>query len=236
MKYSISDVRDILEARWLQEAAPAAPVEQLLLDSRQIAAPVYSLFFALPGERHDGHRFLPDVYRAGVRQLVVGRPVDPAEFPGANILLVDDVLTALQRLAAHHRSRFHYPVVGITGSNGKTVVKEWLYQLLNPDFNIVRSPKSYNSQTGVPLSVWQMNAEHKLALFEAGISRPGEMERLAHIIRPDIGIFTNIGPAHPRSSRNSPTSANAMASGSWGPIAWACCIRRMVSPPPSPAS
>lgn len=196
MKYSISDVCDILGARWLQEAAPAAPVEQLLLDSRQIAAPVYSLFFALPGERHDGHRFLPDVYKAGVRQFVVSRAIDPAGFPGANILLVDDVRDALQRLAAHHRSRFHYPVLGITGSNGKTIVKEWLYQLLNPDFNIARSPKSYNSQTGVPLSVWPMNAEHNLAIFEAGISQPGEMERLARIIRPDIGIFTNIGPAH----------------------------------------
>ena len=102
----------------------------------------------------------------------------------------------MQNLAAHHRSQFNYPVIGITGSNGKTIVKEWLYQLLSPDYNIVRSPRSYNSQIGVPLSVWQMNEEHNLAIFEAGISQPGEMDKLEKIIEPTIGIFTNIGEAH----------------------------------------
>ncbi len=196
MKYSISDIREILGAEWLQRANPAARVEFLLLDSRQIAAPVVSLFFALTGERHDGHRYLADLYRAGVRQFVVSQKIETKIFPEANILKVKNTLDALQNLAAHHRSKFQIPVVGITGSNGKTVVKEWLYQLLAPDFNIVRSPKSYNSQVGVPLSVWQMQPEHTLALFEAGISQPGEMERLARTIRPKIGIFTNIGPAH----------------------------------------
>ncbi|HRI58114.1 MAG TPA: alanine racemase, partial [Saprospiraceae bacterium] len=166
------------------------------LDSRQIAAPTFALFFALPGERHDGHRYLADLYKAGVRQYIVSQNVDTKDYPEANILQVENTLDALQSLAAFHRTQFQIPVVGITGSNGKTVVKEWLWQLLAPDFNIVRSPKSYNSQVGVPLSVWQMHPEHSLALFEAGISRPGEMERLARIIRPTIGIFTNIGPAH----------------------------------------
>ena len=196
MKYSASDIQKIIGAKWLQEATPRATVEQLLFDSRQIAAPTYSLFFALPGQRHDGHRYLPDLYKAGVRQFVVSQAIDPAQYPEANILRVNNTLEALQKLAAFHRAQFDIPVVGITGSNGKTVVKEWLYQLLAPDFHIVRSPKSYNSQIGVPLSVWQMNATHTLALFEAGISQPGEMERLARIIRPSIGIFTNIGPAH----------------------------------------
>lgn len=196
MKYAISDIQKITGAQWLQQADPAAHIEQLLLDSRHMAAPAVSLFFALAGQRHDGHRYLPDVYKAGVRQFVVSQAVDIGDMPEANILRVENTLDALQALAAFHRARFHIPVVGITGSNGKTVVKEWLYQLLAPDFNIVRSPKSYNSQVGVPLSVWQMRPEHTLALFEAGISQPGEMERLARIIRPEIGIFTNIGPAH----------------------------------------
>ena len=145
MKYSISDIQNIIGAAWLQKAAPAALVEQLLLDSRQIAAPTFSLFFALPGQRHDGHRYLPDLYQAGVRQYVVSEDVDTKKYPEANILRVENTLDALQSLAAFHRAQFQIPVVGITGSNGKTVVKEWLYQLLAPDFNIVRSPKSYNS-------------------------------------------------------------------------------------------
>jgi Alr-MurF fusion protein len=196
MPYTIDDIQKILAAHWLQKVAPDASVELLLFDSRQVAMPARSLFFALSGERLDGHRYLPDLYRAGVRQFVVSHEIKIAEYPDANILRVENTLQALQLLAMHHRSRFRIPVVGITGSNGKTVVKEWLWQLLSPDFHIVRSPKSYNSQIGVPLSVWQMRPEHTLALFEAGISRPGEMERLAPIIQPEIGLFTNIGPAH----------------------------------------
>ncbi|MBX2890747.1 MAG: bifunctional UDP-N-acetylmuramoyl-tripeptide:D-alanyl-D-alanine ligase/alanine racemase [Saprospiraceae bacterium] len=196
MKYLIADIQKILGAKWVQQTDASAHVEFLLLDSRHIAAPAVSLFFALPGKRHDGHRYLVDLHKAGVRHFVVSEQIEPAALPEANILQVPDTLTALQAVAAHHRSRFHVPVVGITGSNGKTVVKEWLEQLLSPDYNIVRSPKSYNSQVGVPLSVWQMQPEHTLAIFEAGISQPGEMERLARIIRPTIGIFTNIGTAH----------------------------------------
>ena len=196
MKYTIAEVQKILAAAWLRQADPSAEIEQLLLDSRHITMPVVSLFFALTGKRHDGHRYIADAYKAGVRQFVVSQDIATDALPEANILKVGDTLDALQALAAHHRAQFGLPVVGITGSNGKTVVKEWLYQLLAPDFNIVRSPKSYNSQVGVPLSVWQIRPEHTLGLFEAGISQPGEMERLARMIRPATGIFTNIGPAH----------------------------------------
>ena len=196
MTYFITDIQSILGAQWLQTASPATPVEQLLIDSRQVTAPGVSLFFALPGQRHDGHRYLGDAYRKGVRQFVVSRSIEGQVLPEANVLHVPDTLVALQTLAAAHRARFRIPVVGIAGSNGKTIVKEWLYQLLAPDFNIVRSPKSYNSQVGVPLSVWQLQPAHTLALFEAGISQPAEMARLAKIIQPTIGIFTTIGPAH----------------------------------------
>ncbi|MCY7330718.1 MAG: bifunctional UDP-N-acetylmuramoyl-tripeptide:D-alanyl-D-alanine ligase/alanine racemase, partial [Saprospiraceae bacterium] len=196
MTYSITDIQRIIGAQWLQKAWPDAPVEQLLLDSRQITAAGAALFFALPGQRHDGHRYLPDAYRSGVRQFVVSQSIELQGLPQANILQVPDTLVALQALAAAHRAQFRIPVVGIGGSNGKTIVKEWLYQILAPDFNIVRSPKSYNSQVGVPLTVWQLQPAHTLALFEAGISQPGEMARLAKIIQPTIGIFTTIGPAH----------------------------------------
>jgi len=196
LAYSISRIQQILSATWLQTREADARIENLLIDSRQVVAPTVSLFFALPGKRHNGHRFLDDLYERGVRQFVVCQEIDLEKLPDANVLRVDDTLDALQALAAFHRSRFNIPVIGITGSAGKTVIKEWLWQLLSPDFNIVRSPKSYNSQVGVPLSVWQMNEHHTLAIFEAGISQPGEMEKLAKIIRPTIGVFTNLGPAH----------------------------------------
>ena len=174
------------------------PVQHLLLDSRKIVAPASSLFFALKGERHNGHHFLEELYAKGVRQFVVEQDakVNFKKLKEANILQVKNSITALQTLAAHHRSQFNIPVIGITGSNGKTIVKEWLSQLLSPDETVVKSPKSYNSQVGVPLSVWQINDNHTIGIFEAGISRPGEMERLEKIIRPTVGIFTNIGTAH----------------------------------------
>jgi Alr-MurF fusion protein len=171
-------------------------IEHLLLDSRRVYAPATSLFFALKGPRRDGHQFIPELYKRGVRAFIISEALDTTSFPEAAFLLVKDTLTALQELAAHHRKQFDIPVIGITGSNGKTIVKEWLYQLLNEDFNIVRSPKSYNSQIGVPLSVWQMNEQNTLAIFEAGISKPDEMEKLAKIIQPTIGVVTNIGEAH----------------------------------------
>jgi len=196
MPYACVQIQQLLHARWLQQSRTERRVEHLLLDSRSVTAPATSLFFAIVGQRHDGHRFVEAAYLAGVRQFVVSREIDVADLPEADVLLVPDTLAALQALAAHHREQFQLPVIGITGSNGKTVVKEWLYQLAHHLYRTVRSPKSYNSQVGVPLSVWQIRAEHTLGIFEAGISRPGEMARLARIIQPTLGIFTNLGPAH----------------------------------------
>ncbi len=172
--------------------------EHLLIDSRKLTTPETSLFFAIPGDRHDGHRFMTELYGKGVRQFVVQTPFPNmiTQLPGASIILVNSSVAALQAIAAHHRKQFTFPIIGITGSNGKTIVKEWLAALLEKDFRVVKSPKSYNSQVGVPLSVWEMNEAHTLGVFEAGISRPGEMERLEKIIQPSVGIFTNIGPAH----------------------------------------
>ncbi|MFK7903621.1 MAG: UDP-N-acetylmuramoyl-tripeptide--D-alanyl-D-alanine ligase, partial [Chitinophagales bacterium] len=172
-------------------------IQHLLFDSRKITFPKNALFFALQSKSRDGHNFIAAAYKRGIRNFVIGQSDYPIQnYPEANFVLVSDSIEALQNLAAEHRSHFDYPVIGITGSNGKTVIKEWLYQLLWQDFHIVRSPKSFNSQIGVPLSVWQMNADHNLGIFEAGISQVGEMENLAKVIQPSIGIFTNIGAAH----------------------------------------
>jgi Alr-MurF fusion protein len=193
--YSVEHIREMVKGKWLQQAAPAT-IEHLLLDSRKVAYPNSSLFFAIEGARRDGHLFLQEAYDKGVRSFIVSDEKAAVLPPDASILLVNDTLLALQQIASHHRKQFAIPVIGITGSNGKTVVKEWLNQLLEAQFSIVRSPKSYNSQIGVPLSVWQMNSHHELAIFEAGISQSGEMEKLERIIQPSIGIFTNIGEAH----------------------------------------
>lgn len=174
-------------------------MEHLLLDSRKLLFPATSIFFALSGQRRNGNVFITELYNKGVCAFVVDENFAEAEmlkFPAASFLQVADVLQALHLLTSWHRQQFNIPVIGITGSNGKTIVKEWLYQLLQNDFNIVRSPKSYNSQIGVPLSVWQMNAGNTLGIFEAGISQPGEMQQLAKIIAPTIGVFTSIGEAH----------------------------------------
>jgi alanine racemase len=174
------------------------PVRHLLTDSRKAIVSDASLFFAINGEHHNGHQFLKELYKKGIKQFVVERDaqISKSMFPTANIIEVKSSVLALQQLAAHYRSGFKIPIIGITGSNAKTIIKEWLSQLLSKDFNIVRSPKSYNSQIGVPLSVWQMNPNHNLAIFEAGISKPKEMELLQKVIKPTIGIFTNIGTAH----------------------------------------
>lgn len=169
----------------------------LLTDSRSLSNPEETLFFALVTMHNDGHKFIPELYEKGVRNFVVQH-----DFPGmdqmsdANLYWVEDTLFALQEIAAEHRKQYSIPIIGITGSNGKTIVKEWLYQLLHDQANIVRSPRSYNSQTGVPLSVWQLNEKTELGIFEAGISLPGEMKRLRKIIQPTIGIFTTLGEAH----------------------------------------
>jgi alanine racemase len=192
--YTFQDIARIINAEYANINDSA--IEHLLLDSRKVHYPGTSLFFAIKGIRRDGHQFIPELYVKGVRCFVVSQGIETELYPEAGFLFVNDTLESLQLLAAHHRQQFNIPVIGITGSNGKTIVKEWLYQLLQEDYNIVRSPKSYNSQIGVPLSVWQMNEHHTLAIFEAGISQQGEMLQLEKIIRPAIGVLTNIGEAH----------------------------------------
>jgi alanine racemase len=196
MRYTLAEIADITGADLRGE--PGEVISGIGIDSRTLYRPEGILFLAIRGERHDGHDFIPELLDRGIRAFMV------AELPGADLpdiskasfMRVDDPLSALQVLASHHRGRTKAWVVGITGSNGKTVVKEWIHQVLAPDRQLIRSPKSYNSQVGVPLSVLLLEENTETAVFEAGISRPGEMEKLEKIIRPDTGIFTNIGQAH----------------------------------------
>ncbi|MEZ5018468.1 MAG: bifunctional UDP-N-acetylmuramoyl-tripeptide:D-alanyl-D-alanine ligase/alanine racemase [Flavipsychrobacter sp.] len=181
---------------WLQQGEEGKLIEALAIDSRKIALADETLFIALRTEHRNGHAFLKQVYEKGVRNFLVSEDIETAAFPQANIIKVEDTLKALQTIATEYRNLFDLPVIGITGSNGKTIVKEWLGQLLGNEYKTVRSPKSYNSQIGVPLSVWLLDEEYEIAIFEAGISLPGEMERLEKIIKPEIGVFTNIGDAH----------------------------------------
>lgn len=198
MKYTANDIAAILALPPI--GASDLVVEQLLTDSRRLVFAEQTLFFALPGPRRDGHDFIESLYDQGVRCFVVNRSIDlsglKAYCTGAIFFEVPNCLAALQKIAAYHRSKFDMPVIGITGSNGKTTVKEWLYQLLHPSFNVVRSPRSFNSQVGVPLSVWKMDTTNDLAIFEAGISTTGEMHQLASIIKPTMGVLTHMGPAH----------------------------------------
>ena len=193
--YSIEKISAIVQGK-LSAGSGNALIDSLLTDSRKVIHAATSLFFALPGPRRNGHRFIQELYTRGIKNFVIDFSFKTKEYPGANFIRVSDVLTAFQTLAAFHRSQFSIPVVGITGSNGKTIVKEWLNLLLEKDYQIVRSPKSYNSQIGVPLSIWQMNSTHTLGLFEAGISQPGEMLALQNIIRPTVGVLTHMGDAH----------------------------------------
>ena len=195
MEYAIKEIARIIGAK--SNPSHDDTISLLLTDSRRLSFPERSLFFALKTKTNDGHKYIRDLYKLRVRNFVVSDMLPEfAEMKEANFLLVNDTLRALQKLVIFHRKRFNIPVIGITGSNGKTVVKEFLYQLLHNEFNIVRSPRSYNSQLGVPLSVWQMNERHTLGIFEAGISQPDEMEKLQPIIAPTIGVITNIGEAH----------------------------------------
>ena len=187
--YKIQDIVDILGGKFIGSNSEAL-IKYLLIDSRKILHPVASIYFALTGERHDGHDYIAELYDKGVRNFVISIPAKNAvSFPDANFIKVKDTTEALQKLAAVHRQKVEIPVIAITGSNGKTMVKEWLGQLLHADWNLAKSPKSFNSQVGVPLSIWQLNLEHTLGLFEAGISRPGEMEKLQKIIKPTIGLI-----------------------------------------------
>lgn len=191
-RYTTAQVKQILNATG--DIVNDNPISLLITDSRRISNPSGGLFFALSGRRN-GHEFVAEAYNAGVRDFVLSAKPE-GYFPEANLLIVDNVLAALQHLATHHRAAFNLPVIGVTGSNGKTIVKEWLYQLMSPDKNVVRNPKSYNSQIGVPLSVWQINEKNDLGIFEAGVSTTGEMDKLEAIIQPEIGVLTHIGSAH----------------------------------------
>lgn len=198
MSYQIEQIA--LDMAAFRVGDTPATIDWLLTDSRSLSFPEATLFFALTTKRNSGAHYINELYQRGVRNFVVARrdygEVESLKLQDANILLVPDTLVALQKLAQAHRKQYQIPVVGVTGSNGKTVVKEWLHQLLGPDRIIVRSPRSYNSQIGVPLSVWQLHPGAQLAIFEAGISQPGEMEALRDIIQPTIGVLTNIGGAH----------------------------------------
>ena len=203
MNYTIEKITTLLGARRIGTAD--ATIGWLLTDSRSLCFPEETLFFALKTARNDGHRYIADLYRRGVRNFVVENNAQlstvTSQLQDANILIVPSPLEALQRLAERHRDEFNIPIVGITGSNGKTMVKEWLYQLLSPSMTVTRSPKSYNSQIGVPLSVWLLNEQTQVGLFEAGISQPDEMASLCDIIQPTIGVLTSLGAAHQENFR-----------------------------------
>ena len=201
MTYSISTIAQILHLP--EPKIPASNISILLTDSRSLTYPEESLFFALRTRNNDGHRYLHDLYQSGVRNFVVDHvPATMMNVEDANFLVVENVMKSLQTLARCHRHRFTAPVIGVTGSRGKTIVKEWLYQLLCADYSIVRSPRSYNSQIGVPLSIWEMNEDTQLAIFEAGISLPNEMASLQTMIRPQLAIITNIGDEHSEGFKN----------------------------------
>ena len=205
--YRLHTIAECTQGILLQEGASDIIIEYLVTDSRKILHPDRSLFFAIITEQRDGHAFIQSCYDKGVRAFIISEDIKLNNYPNAAFIKVKNTLQALQKLAAHHRKSFNQqptnndqrttiPIIGITGSNGKTIVKEWLYQLMHEDLNIVKSPKSYNSQIGVPLSVWELNEQHEMGIFEAGISQKGEMENLASIIQPTIGVFTFLGDAH----------------------------------------
>ena len=195
MQYTIEEINGIIGGKGTLPA-PGNKITRLLIDSRSLSFPEETLFFAIKTRHGDGHRYIGELYRRGVRDFVVTQADGIKELKDANFIVVKECIAALQTLAAHHRSLFDIPIIGITGSDGKTIVKEWLYYLVAENYNVTRSPRSYNSQIGVPLSVWQLRKESTLGIFEAGISQSREMERLQQIIKPTIGIITNISNAH----------------------------------------
>lgn len=204
--YTIDEIAQICKGKWKQRNVSLPKLSYLSLDTRKISYPSETVFFAIKNKLRNANIFFESAYQKGVRNFVTDdENLNPDHFAGANIVMVKNTIKALQQLAIYHRHRFseeQLKVIGITGSNGKTIVKEWLNQLLEKDFSIVRSPKSFNSQIGVPLSVLNISAGDTLAIFEAGISQPGEMKNLEKIIQPRIGIFTNIGNAHDEGFKN----------------------------------
>ena len=202
MNYEIEKIASIIESECKGDVININNdiyINDLLFDSRLLISPESTLFFALRGQRNDGNKYIEELYTKGVKAFVVDKNTlleELVHYDKATFIVVEDTLKALQKIAAYHRKKFDIPIIGITGSNGKTIIKEWLYQILSPELSVIRSPKSYNSQIGVPLSVWQLDETHQIGIFEAGISRPNEMHNLEEIIRPKIGIFSNIGAAH----------------------------------------
>ncbi|MCK5776693.1 MAG: bifunctional UDP-N-acetylmuramoyl-tripeptide:D-alanyl-D-alanine ligase/alanine racemase, partial [Bacteroidales bacterium] len=195
--HTISQINKIVNGELITSRADDYIIKDLLIDSRKLINTHGCLFFALSSKRNDGHKYISTLYKRGLRNFVVTQiPTDENILKDANYILVKNTLLALQELATFHRKLMNYPVISITGSNGKTIVKEWAYQVLQADKAVLRSPKSFNSQIGVPLSVWQMNENYDIAIFEAGISQTDEMDKLQKIIQPNIGIYTNIGEAH----------------------------------------
>ncbi len=190
-----SQVKDIVQGALIKLSVDR-PVINLIIDSRKAVVHEGSVFFAIHGTHHDGHTYIDGLYKAGLRQFIIERDFPFQHYPEGNFIRVRSAIHALQKISMAHRLEYDIPVIGITGSNGKTIIKEWLYQLLSKDYTIAKNPGSYNSQVGVPLSVWQLQHIHTLGIFEAGISMPGEMELLEPIIKPSVGIFTNIGTAH----------------------------------------
>ncbi|MBK5203119.1 MAG: bifunctional UDP-N-acetylmuramoyl-tripeptide:D-alanyl-D-alanine ligase/alanine racemase [Prolixibacteraceae bacterium] len=196
---NFKEIADLIGGKFLKGEAQSSlsNILTISIDSRNIMDVNSCLFIAIKGVRHDGHQYLKDLYNHGVRAfLICEETSDISQFKGASVFLVNNTLKSLQRLSAAVRRKYTYPVAGITGSNGKTIIKEWLFDLLQKDKRVLRSPRSYNSQVGVPLSVWNMSENYDLAIFEAGISQKGEMEKLSTVIAPTIGLITNIGEAH----------------------------------------
>jgi alanine racemase len=194
LNLSTQNIAPIINAKWF-ENSNSIEIDHISIDSRSLQNGKTTLFFALVGPNNNGHVFIEELIQKGVQNFVVTSIPENLK-DKANFLLVENTLVALQEFAAYYRNLYHFPIIGVTGSNGKTIVKEWLNFLLSPDYTIIRSPKSYNSQVGVPLSVISINEKHNLGIFEAGISTRNEMEKLEKIIRPTIGILTNIGTAH----------------------------------------
>ncbi|MDX2189596.1 MAG: bifunctional UDP-N-acetylmuramoyl-tripeptide:D-alanyl-D-alanine ligase/alanine racemase [Bacteroidota bacterium] len=197
MQFTAKELNKIIKGNIIIGENNIIHFDYLLTDSRKITSSGQSIFFAIKGERQNGHDFIHELIASGVKVFVIERDIENINsLSGITVFKVESSIRALQNLAAWHRSKYKFPVLAITGSNAKTIIKEWIGQLLSPEYSVVRSPKSYNSQIGVPLSVWQMNENHTFGVFEAGISRSDEMECLQVVIKPTIGLFTNIGSAH----------------------------------------
>ncbi len=201
--YNTKIILEIIGGKLYKKSYDNQIIEHLLTDSRKLVFPKTTVFFAIKTEKNNGHKYIKELIDKGVKNFIVSEiPSHINNKNHVNFIKVDDTLESLQKIAGYHRKQFEIPVIAITGSNGKTIIKEWLGQLLSDDKNIVRNPKSYNSQIGVPLSVWQINGEYDIGIFEAGISKKNEMQKLQNIIAPSIGIFSNIGPAHDEGFQN----------------------------------